>query len=120
MAITACIDSITRSEAIFSSSSSAGDFTARSRSSTNSASTISASGRLLLSAAAESIGRNAISTPTRFTLPIFLTCSTAFFTTSTEPDDEQFCSGVQNGFTSRWKFSSRWPKNAAFSGAPFA
>ncbi len=48
LAITACINSITRSEAILSSSSSAGDFTARSRSSTNSASTISASGRLLL------------------------------------------------------------------------
>ena len=46
-------------------------------------------------------------------------CSTAFFITSTEPDDVQFCSGVQNGFTSRWKFSSRWPKNAALSGAPF-
>ena len=110
---------MTRSEAILTISSSAGDLRARSRSSTNSASTISASGSALRSAAPESIGRNAISTPTRRTLPIFLTCSTAFFTTSTEPDDVQFASGVQNGFTSRWKFSSRWPKNAALSGAPF-
>ena len=92
---------MTRSDAIFTISSSAGDLRARSRSSTNSASAISASGRLLFSAAAASIGRKAISTPTRRTLPIFLMCSTAFFITSTEPDDEQFASGVQNGFTSR-------------------
>ena len=101
LAITACMESITRSEAMRSISSSAGDFTARRRSSTNSASTISASGSALRSAAAESIGRNAISTPMRLTPPIFLRCSTAFFTTSTEPDDVQFASGVQNAFTSR-------------------
>ena len=101
-------------------SSSAGDLSARRRSSTNSASTICASGSALCSAAAASIGRNAISTPMRFADPIFLTWSTAFFITSTEPDDVQFVSGVQNAFTSRWKFSSRWPKNAARSGAPFA
>ena len=45
-------------------------------------------------------------------------CSIAFCMVSSEPELLHSCTGVQNGLISRWKFSSRWPKYAALSGAP--
>jgi hypothetical protein len=88
------------------------------RSSTNNASLIAASGNELLSAEPASSGRNAVSTPIEFAFtPDFLMCSTAFCMVSSEPELLHCWVGVQNGLSSRWKFSSRWPKNAALSGA---
>jgi hypothetical protein len=65
LAITAIIESITCSEATRSCSSSFGLLIARSRSSTNSASTIAQSEKAPLSAVPESTGRNASSAPIR-------------------------------------------------------
>ena len=119
MAITAFMESTTSSEALRSMASSSGRFLARSRSSTNSAFFTSLSGSALRSDAAASAGRNAISTPIRFALtPDLRTYSVAFCMASTEPAELVLPSGVQNGFTSFWWLSSRWPKKAAFSGAP--
>jgi hypothetical protein len=68
LAITAIIESITRSDAMRNFFSSSGVFTARSRSSTNTASTISLSGKALRSAVPASTGRNASSAAIRLAL----------------------------------------------------
>ena len=120
-AITASIESITASEATLSLASSSALFTERSRSSTNSASEIFASGNASRSAACESTGRKASSAPIRRAgMPALRMCATALPITSTEPDELACTSATHSGSFCVWKLSSRWPKNAALSGAPLA
>ena len=89
------------------------------RSSTNNASLIADSGNALFNTEPASIGRNAVSTPIELVFsPALLMCSTALRVVSSEPEQLACWVGIQNGLSTRWKFSSRCPKNAALSGAP--
>ena len=96
------MEAVTSSEAFFNLASSVFDFSARNRSSTNSASLISLPGRRPASARPASIGRKAISTPIRFAgMPDFLMMSTARVMVSTEPMLLYWTSATQSGSTAR-------------------
>ena len=105
------MESSTASDATLSFFSSSGVLIARIRSSTNRQSVNVLSGNAPCSALPASTGRNDNSAPMpRVLMPALRMCSIAFCMVSTEPELLQSCTGVQNGWLSRWKFSSRWPK----------